>query len=30
MSREHHIYFVDVNTGEIDALQKYTGGLRNE
>ena len=30
MSREHHIYFVDVNTGEIDALQKYKGGLRNE
>jgi len=30
MSREHHIYFVDVNTGEVDALQKYTGGLRNE
>lgn len=30
MSREHHIYFVDVNTGEINALQKYKGGLRNE
>ncbi|MFT5874006.1 MAG: hypothetical protein ACI8WT_002966 [Clostridium sp.] len=30
MSREHHIYFVDVNTGEIDALQNYKGGLRDE
>ncbi|MGH4126054.1 MAG: hypothetical protein ACREV6_24370 [Clostridium sp.] len=30
MSREHHIYFVDVNTGETNALQNYKGGLRNE
>ena len=30
MSREHHIYFVDINTGEINALQNYRGGLRNE
>ncbi|MGK0467548.1 hypothetical protein [Clostridium sp.] len=26
MSREHHIYFVDVNTGEIDALQNIREG----
>ncbi|MBZ9621785.1 hypothetical protein G9F71_002750 [Clostridium sp. FP2] len=30
MSSEHHIYFVDVNNGEINALQNYRGGLRNE
>lgn len=30
MSREHNIYFVDVNTGEIGALQNYRGGLRDE
>jgi hypothetical protein len=30
MSREHHIYFVDVNTGEANALQSYMGGLKNE
>jgi len=28
MSREHHIYFVDANTGEISALQNYKEGLK--
>jgi len=30
MSREHHIYFVDVKTGEISSLQSYKEGLENE
>jgi hypothetical protein len=30
MSREHHIYFVDVNTGETNALQSYKEEIKNE